>query len=85
MIGEKKMEANTTFYDKSNAPVCKGWLPEGYQPAIAEVESDRSNTDFPMIIWLCIKRRKQTDVQPDFPEVFLRQIKTTLRKRLHGV
>ncbi len=52
MIGEKKMEANTTFYDKSNAPVCKGWLPEGYQPAIAEVESDRSNTDFPMIIWL---------------------------------
>ena len=52
MIGEKKMEMNTVFCDESNAPICNGWLPEGYKP-FCNHEPDRENmAENPAIIWV---------------------------------
>ena len=52
MLGEKKMPINTVFRNKDGDPVCSGWLPEGYKPAAAEIESDFKNIDMPYIVWL---------------------------------
>ena len=52
MLGEKKMPINTVFRNKDGDPVCSGWLPEGYKPAAAKIESDFKNIDMPYIVWL---------------------------------
>ena len=50
MLGETKMQPNTTFCDTNNEPVCRGWLPAGYIPS-ADLDSDFDYIDFPFIVW----------------------------------
>lgn len=57
MLGETKMQPNTTFCDSNNEPICTGWLPAGYVPS-ANLDHDFDNMDMPFIVWAKAKNNR---------------------------